>query len=467
MRRQRGGERNGDETGTADAADAAGGRRKRDRSASLALFKPILLLAVTVFVDLLGFGIVIPNLPRYIEVASGTDARYAALLGGVLAASYSFTQFLFAPLWGAYSDRVGRRPIILLSQLGLGASYILFGFAGHNLWMLFAGRLLAGILSSASLGVAFAYVADVTPPEKRAAGIGILGAALGLGFTFGPAFGGFLGYVDLALPAFVAAGIALLNFASTLFRLPESLPIEARREAQKNPIRFRPAAAFWVLRSPVRHLYLLTFLVTFGFSALEQSFSFYLVAVKSFGVSQESQPLATGTILGIAGLVGIFIQGGLIERLVARFGEGPVARAGIALMALGFAIFALPTTLFWLVIGPMLLLSAGRSLTAPALSSLISRRATTGQGLTLSTSQSFDSLARTVGPVVAGSLFNYIGPTAPYAVSAVVMAGALLWGFVVRGEMVAPPTAGPDGGSGAESPASRSPAEELSAVTAA
>jgi MFS family permease len=416
------------------------------------LLRPLLLLAVTVFVDLLGFGIVIPNLPRYIEVASGADAQHSAFLGGLLVASYSFTQFLFAPLWGAYSDRVGRRPIILLSQVGLGASYVLFGLAGHNLWMLFAGRLLAGVLSSASIGVAFAYVADVTPPEKRAAGLGILGAAFGLGFTLGPAFGGFLGHISLALPAFVAAGIAFLNFFSTIYRLPESLSLEARAQARETPIRFRPGAAFWVLRSPIWYLYLLTFLVTLGFSALEQSFSFYLVAVKSFGVSQEQQPLVTGTILGIAGLVGIIIQGGLIGRLVARFGEGAIARAGIALMMLGFALFTLPHNLISLVLGPMLLLSAGRSLTAPALSSLTSRKTTAGQGLTLSTSQSFDSLARTIGPVTAGSLFNYINPAAPYLASAAVMAGALALSLIMSSAMVAPPPSEPESGSGTEAP---------------
>lgn len=454
MRRQRGGdgENSGDNGDNGDITETTGKRNRRDRSQSMALLRPILILAVTVFVDLLGFGIIIPNLPRYIEVASGADASHAAFLGGLLAASYSFTQFLFAPLWGAYSDRVGRRPIILLSQVGLGLSYVLFGLAGHNLWMLFAGRLLAGVLSSASLGVAFAYVADVTPPEKRAAGIGILGAALGLGFTFGPAFGGFLGHIALALPAFVAAGIAFVNFLSTLSRLPESLTIEARQAAQEIPIRFRPGAAFWVLKSPIWYLYILTFLVTFGFSALEQSFSFYLVAVKPFGVSQEQQPLVTGTILGIAGLVGIIIQGGLIGRLVACFGEGAIARAGIALMMLGFAVFTLPHTLVALVLGPMILLSAGRSMTAPALSSLTSRKTTVGQGLALSTSQSFDSLARTVGPVTAGTLFNYVNPAAPYWVSAVVMGGALLLGFVMSSSMVLPPSTSPDSGNGTEAP---------------
>jgi predicted MFS family arabinose efflux permease len=265
----------------------------------------------------------------------------------------------------------------------------------------------------------------------------------------------------------VAAGIAFLNFLSTIYRLPESLSRESQVQARETPIRFRPGAAFWVLRSPIWYLYILTFLVTLGFSALEQSFSFYLVAVRAFGVTQQQQPLVTGTILGIAGLVGIVIQGGLIGRLVARFGEGAIARAGIFLMMLGFAVFTLPHNLVALVVGPMLLLSAGRSLTAPALSSLTSRKTTVGQGLTLSTSQSFDSLARTVGPVTAGSLFNYISPSAPYLASAAVMGGALVLSLVMSGAMIAPPPTGPESGSGTEAPVTLSNPDDLPARAAA
>jgi MFS family permease len=143
---------------------------------------------------------VLPNLPRYTEAAVGLDHRHAAAVGGLLAASYSFTQFLFAPLWGRWSDRVGRRPVILLSLLGVAAAYALFGLAGDRLWMLFAARLTAGLLSSASIGVAFAYVADVTTPENRARGMGVLGACFGLGFLFGPVVGGVLARYGLGVP---------------------------------------------------------------------------------------------------------------------------------------------------------------------------------------------------------------------------------------------------------------------------
>jgi MFS family permease len=200
-----------------------------------------------------------------------------------------------------------------------------------------------------------------------------------------------------------------------------------------------------VVRGPAGFLFLLTFLVTFGFSALEQTFSFYLLAKSSFGVTGPRQPLYSGALLGLAGLIGVIIQGGLIGSLVARFGEGNIARAGILLMVVGFALFPLPASVLGLALGPMLLLSAGRALTAPALSSLISNKARLGQGLTLSTSQSFDSLARTVGPVTAGALFNYFGPATPYFVSSVVMAGGLLVALAKRDEMVLPQNSVPTG----------------------
>lgn len=409
-------------------------RETSDNAEGRLFRRPLLLLAVTVFIDLLGFGIILPNIPQYIERAVGADHAHAAAIGGLLAASYSFTQFLFAPLWGRYSDRVGRRPIILLSLIGVAGAYLLFGLAEEHLWMLFAARLLAGVLSSASIGVAFAYVADVTTLANRARGMGLLGACFGLGFMMGPAVGGILGHRYLSLPAYIAAGMALTNFVFTYRFLPESLPAADRQKAQEGE-RYSPRLLLDIVVGPSGFLFVLTFLITFGFSALEQSFSYYLLSIRSFGVTQASQPLVTGMILGMAGLVGVLIQGGLIGRLVARFGEGTVAQLGIAFMVIGFALFPLPRGVWTLTIGPMLLLSIGRALTAPALSALISRKANLGQGLTMSTSQSFDSLARTFGPVTAGLLFNYLGPAVPYLLSALVMAGALLLALAKRKEM--------------------------------
>ena len=413
---------------------------KKERG-SLAEFRPLLLLAITVFIDLLGFGIILPNLPQYIELAVGPNHKQAAFIGSMLAASYSFAQFLCAPLWGRYSDRVGRRPVILISLLGVSAAYVLFGIAGPHLWLLFAARLLAGFLSSASIGVAFAYVADVTRPEKRAQGLGLLGACFGLGFMTGPAVGGILGHFNLALPAFVAAGMALVNFAFTVRFLPESLTPEKRAALadETGGVQQSTASLLWrVVQGPAGFLFGLTFFVTLGFAAMEQIFSFYLLQHFPETVTKQNQPLITGYILGGAGIVSIIIQGGLIGRLVPRYGEAALARIGIALLGLGFLFFPFANTIYKLAFGPLVLLFMGRALVAPVLSSLVSRKANLGQGLTLSTSQSFDSLARTVGPLMAGALFYRVSPGAPYLLSAVLMGVALCIAFVKRQDMILP-----------------------------
>ncbi len=397
--------------------------------------RPLLLLAVTVFIDLLGFGLIIPNLPQYIETAVGPDHAQAASIGGLLAASYSFTQFLFAPFWGRYSDRAGRRPVLLLSLLGVAGAFTLFGLAEDHLWMLFAARLLAGVLSSASIGVAFAYVADFTTAEIRARGLGVLGACFGLGFRVGPAVGGELSRISLGTPAFVAAGMALVNFAFTWRFLPESLSARDREEAQALGSGYSLGLLLRVVRGPAGFLFGLTFLVTFSFTALEQTFGFYLLSVPSFGVTGENQPVVTGRLLGLMGVIVVLVQGGLIGRLVRRFGEGAVALAGIALMVVGFALFPLPGALWALAAGPLVPISLGSALTRPALSALVSHRAELGQGLTLSTSSSFDSLARTLGPILGGWLFYTFGARAPYLFAAIVMALALSLALAKRGEM--------------------------------
>ncbi len=381
-----------------------------------AVLRPILLLALTVFIDLLGFGIILPNLPQYIEHAVGHDHSRAALVGSWLAASYSLSQFLCAPAWGRYSDKAGRRPVILLSLIGIAISYVLFGLSNGHLWMLFAARLAAGFLSSASIGVAFAYVADVTTPQNRAKGMGMLGACFGLGFMFGPALGGWLGAINLSLPAFVAAGLALVNFVASCFLLPESLTVAERqrlasqgRESLVNLLRK-------VIRGSAGRLFGISFLLTFGFAAVEQVFGFFLLARGIASI--ENQPQRMGTIMAVVGLVGIIIQGGLMGRLVKQFGEGKVAQFGLLTLAIGYLSLLLPREYGWLVFLTTLPLSGGRSLAGTPISALISRKANLGQGLTLSVSQSLDALARTVGPLTAGWLFHAFGPTIPYQFSA-------------------------------------------------
>jgi len=414
------------------------------------LLRSLALLAITVFIDLLGFGIILPNLPQYIETAVGRNHQNAAFIGGILAASYSLTQFLCAPMWGGFSDRAGRRPVILISLIGVGLSYILFALAGEHLWMLFAARLLAGVLSSASIGVAFAYVADVTTLENRAMGMGLLGACFGLGFAFGPVIGGILGHYYLPLPAFVAAGMALANFAVSWFLLPESLTQEAR--AKLAGVKRQPYFNLMrqVVKDPAAPLFLVTFIMTFGFAAIEQIFGYFLMAR---GIADPSnQSLRQAYLLGAVGVVGIILQGVAIGPLTKRFGEGNLIRTGLFILFWGYLLLLVPRTFGVLAFAATLLVAGGRSLIGPAASSLISKKAKVGQGLILSSSQGFDALARTVGPVTAGFLFQNVSVTAPYIFSAFLTAVALGVTFLVSATMASNPqmqTAVEDGTEGA------------------
>src|SRR5690349_11280498 len=228
-------------------------------------FGPRLVLFLTVFIHLLGFGILLPILPYYAKTYGA-----GGLVVGLLSASFSFCQFLFAPMWGRLSDRVGRRPILLGSLIVTSGSYIVFGFA-HSLALLFVSRIVAGI-AGATLSTAQTYIADTTTPEERTKGMGMIGAALGLGFTFGPAIGGALSHFGYSMPAFASAGFALMAAVMAFFLLPESLRPEARAEAAARR-RERPglttAFADAFARPRVRPVLLLYFLGTLCFAGLE------------------------------------------------------------------------------------------------------------------------------------------------------------------------------------------------------
>lgn len=422
-------------------------RRKHDRSSPAvddgfkAILKPILLLAFTLFIDLLGFGIILPNLPQYVEADPwvGNDHAKGALVGSWLGASYSVTQFIFAPIWGRYSDKAGRRPVILISLIGVAVAYLLFGLSSGRLWMLFAARILAGVLSSASIGVSFAYVGDVTTPQNRAKAMGILGVCFGLGFAFGPVFGGVLGRTNIAIPAYVAAAMSLINFLFALKMLPESLSEEARRKLAASVRETGLALFARVMKDPAAPLFIINFVMVFGFAAIEQIFGYFLMAR---GIAtRENQSMRLAYIMGFVGIAGIIVQGGLIGPVVKRFGEGAVVRIGLAVLALGYMLILLPTgwgTWGFEIIAASMVLSAGRSLISPATTALISRKTQVGQGLIQSTSSSFEALARTTGPLAAGFLFSSLGPTAPYTTSAALTVVALILTFAIAGAVALP-----------------------------
>ena len=367
------------------------------------------VIFLTVLIDLIGFGIIIPLLPFYAELP-----QYSAspLQIGLLMAIYSLGQFLFSPLWGALSDRHGRRPILLFS-IGMG-SLSLAGFAmAQSLWALFLARGLHGVFA-ANISTAQAYMADITSPENRAKGMGMIGAAFGLGFTFGPWIGGELSTHSYTLPIWVAAAMSAVNFLLALTILPESLDL-SKGVPDRKPRPLNPNTIISVMRMPAVGIAItLMFMVTFAFSMMTSSFALYEERLYGLG------PQEIGRLMGIIGLIGVVVQGGAIGRLTARFGEEALIRVGVPLIGLGMLGFAFAgpseTSIVFSPLGAVCAFFAlVYGITQPNLFSIISRRSPqNSQGLVMGTNHSLSALARTVAPAIALAMFGYISPAAPF-----------------------------------------------------
>lgn len=365
---------------------------------------------LTIFLDLLGFGIIIPVQPFYAETL-GAPPAVITLLG----ASFSLVQFLFAPFWGRLSDRVGRRPVILGSIVVTCIGYALFGFSS-SLGILFLARMLAG-LGGANIGTAQAVIADVTDAKTRAKGMGIIGAAFGLGFTLGPAISGFFSRYGLAAPAYAAAALAAVNWFAAFFLLPETYPAEKRRPGASGRSPLSWAAVRHAARHPnVGTLFLIMFVFTSAFSMMEQVLGLYIGYVwsRSPGLAPTPESLhhaavLTAYALTVVGITAIVVQGGLIGRLAPRFGEGKLLRVGLLCVSAGLAGIPLSGQIGYF---PVLLLvcswiAAGSGFSNPSLMSLISQSVDADeQGTTLGLSQSLGALGRVIGPTVAGVLFE-------------------------------------------------------------
>jgi multidrug resistance protein len=407
-------------------------------------------LMIAVFIDLIGFSIVIPLIPAFIAgglhetpLLAAHDRRIGSY-GGALIAVYAFMQFIFAPIWGRLSDRIGRKPIIIASLIGDAAFYTIFAFSTHSLVLQFTSRMLAGIFSSASLSVAQAYVADVTPPEERATGMGMLGAVFGVGFIVGPALGGWLGSYYLWLPLVFAAIAALINAVYVVKVLPESRPPVARTALVNSPApqSSRLSMMFTEISGPVGFLYILTFMITFAFANLEGTFTAYIS--QHFHYVGRSPVSVSGYVFAYVGVIIVVVQGGLIRPLVKRFGEPNLMLVGVALMALGFLLFPLPDKLVFLVLGPMLPIAFGNGLNSPSIRALISRLTSAdSQGQSLGISSSFDSLARAIGPACGGWLYFEYGQRSPYIAAGVVMTFALLAAIAQKRKLDEARVAGP------------------------
>jgi predicted MFS family arabinose efflux permease len=372
------------------------------------------VLFLTVFIHLLGFGIIIPLLPYYAETYGATGVTI-----GLLTTSFSFTQFLFAPLWGRLSDRIGRRPVLLGSVLVTSISYVLFARAA-SLPMLFASRMLAGA-AGATISTAQAYVADTTTPANRTKGMGLIGAAFGMGFIFGPAFGGVLSRWGFAVPAYAAAGVALVAAMVAFSRLPESLPRDMRQRTAKE-LR-RPAASLLeaVGRPRIGPVLVTFFTATLCFAGMEAVLA--LFCQKRYGMG----PSHIGYLLAYVGTVAAFMQVGLVGALVRRFGERTLVRAGLLMMGAAFVAAgqAPPLAPFLAAMG---VVAVGSGLTTPSLSGLISLATPPDeQGGILGVYQSLGSLARAIGPFLGGVAFDKVGVGAPLWISGSILVAASLF----------------------------------------
>ncbi len=382
--------------------------------------KPSLfVIFTTVFMDLVGFGMILPLIAIY-----GKDLGAGGWKLAILGASYSLMQFFFAPFWGRLSDRAGRRPILLMSLTGSTLSYLGFGLAtlAHSYWFLLFTRAFQGVFA-ANISTAQAYVSDITTRENRAKGMGMIGAAFGLGFILGPFLGGVAEFISLAAPGFLAGAICGANALLAAWRLPESLPAEARERnrAGQGPFSYDPLN-LQRIRKAAEHPYLplllaIIFLQIFAFSNLEQVFALFFQQKFHFDLVQAGAK--TGYVLAWVGLLGALFQGGLIRKIVPRFGERRLLMAGLFLFALTAAVLPFGPTYgsYFLIFIPMAL---GRSFIDPNTSSLVSKSVDASEtGSALGLSQGLSSLARAFGPFVGLMAFQ-AHPDLPFFIAAAV-----------------------------------------------
>jgi DHA1 family tetracycline resistance protein-like MFS transporter len=363
----------------------------RNRQAS------VVFVLITVFIDVLGMGLVIPILPRLVQSLLGGAIGEASFVFGLLVSIYAAMQFFCAPVLGALSDRFGRRPVILLALAGLGFDYILLSVA-PSIWWLVLGRIVAGVFG-ATFTPAGAYIADVSPPEKRAANFGLIGVAFGLGFIAGPALGGLLGETNLRLPFMVCAGLTFINFLFGLLVMPESLRPENRRAinwSQMNPV--GALRAVWRYRSvaAMAPVFVAAQLAQQGLQSVWVPYTTYRYG---WGVGQ------VGASLAVVGLLFAFSQGALVRPLVGRFGEMRTLITALVVAVVGMLLFGLASQ-GWMMYAVTALYCLGLGLLNPAVQGLMSRAvAANEQGLLQGAMASIMTATAIIGPPIANGLF--------------------------------------------------------------
>lgn len=377
----------------------------------------IAILFFTLVIDMLGFGMIIPIFPTYIT-SFGASGRTL----GLLVAIYGLAQFIFSPIWGDLSDRYGRKPFLLLGTLGNALAQLLLGLA-NSLWMLFVARALAGVLASAALPTAMAYVSDSTDTEDRSSGMGLIGAAMGVGMILGPGLGGWLADIALPLPFLVAAVSSLPALALIVLLLPESLP-ESQRNIEKQRVRGPQFKRMWnALFGPIGFLLVLALMMSFAMTNFESVFGMYALERYGYG------PKRVGIILMVIGVISALMQGLATGALTKHWGEVRLIRILLVGGALAFLLLTTPQGFWGLLLASSFFILTNAML-RPAISSLTSRRAESGQGVAMGLSNSFMSLGRIFGPIWAGFAFDF-RMNLPYLTGALLTSAAwiasLIW----------------------------------------
>ncbi len=347
---------------------------------------PILFLVM--FLVMIGFGIIIPVLPFYAEEIGANPTQL-----GLLMAVYSLMQLIFAPFWGKLSDRIGRKPILMIGIAGLALSFFMQAIA-TELWMLFAARIIGGILSSANMPTAMAYVADITTPENRGKGMGIIGAAVGLGFVFGPAIGGIFSKTSMSLPFYIAGSSSLITLVLVFILLKETI----QKKDENTPVE-KKQSLWEAFSGAASVLFLLQLLISLSLSGLEATFAYF--AAEKAGLNAVS----LGYIFMIMGFAGAIVQGGLVGKLTKKYGEGKVIQGGIIVSAIGFALILLVDSFATAAIY-LTIFGIGNGVIRPSVSSLLTKTSTAGHGSATGLLSSFDSLGRIIGPPLGGWLFS-------------------------------------------------------------
>lgn len=374
----------------------------------------ILVMLVTVFI---GFGLIIPVMPLMVKQVGAQPFNL-----GLLLAVYSAVAFFLSPWWGRLSDRIGRRPILIVGLLGYAVSFLVFGLASHMLWLMYIARIIGGGFSGAVTATAMAYIADVTGVESRTRGMAFAGMSIGMGFILGPAIGGILSVYGAAVPFYAASGLAFLNAVWGLLTLKESLSKDRRVDHRED------GRSRWeAFSGALKYLYLVDFVAQFSIAALEGSFQYY--QMDKIGASAQE----IGWMFAVSGIVGALVQGGIVQRYVKHGREVPTMYLGLFLSGIGlFSILwssnFITATIF------MTLFGASNTVIKPTLTSVITKETTVGQGLASGLLSSMDSLARIVGPILASVLFQ-IDANLPFVVTGVVVLAAL--GLVLAYKQVA------------------------------